>query len=293
MGLKNPRVIFGIHEFTPYNRITGAFYGTVRVLSSSSLNLTGELIELKAGSNRYPWDVQDGTIDAEISLTVKEYPDFLFELFLGKAPTTTTAETSGNVSTVVNKFGSSLVAATGIASVTTKVAEKEKQKFGKYIIKVVSATTVDVYASSDVDFRRGENKSFENDALKITAAPLVITTAGVIEIDGFGLEITGGAGVIAMTVGHTAEFYVSPVNSERMEVEIGATSDVFPEFGAIMIAEQKGSGEMVDVEAYRVKAIGLPLGFSEKEYSESEVTAKCFYDADKNAVMKIRYVKPS
>lgn len=290
MALSSPRILFGVHEFTPYSRSTGEFYGTVRVLASSSLSLSGELIQLNGGSNRYPWDVQDGNITAEISLTVKEYPDFLFELFLGKAPTTDASGTSGNASTLTNVSGT-LVAAVGLASVSVTTAAD--LKFGKYIVKAASATTVDVYASTDVDFRRGTDGEFENDLLKITASPLTITTDTPVAVPGYGVSLTGGSGTIGMTTGHTAEFYVQPIYDSRTEVTIGATSDVFPEFGAIMIGEQKGSGEMVDIEAYRVKAIGLPMGFQEKAFSESEVTAQCFYDSVKNAVLKVRFVKPT
>lgn len=290
MALSSPRILFGVHQFTPYRRSTGDFYGTVRVLASSSLALSGELIQLNGGSNRYPWDIQDGNISAEISLTVKEYPDFLFELFLGKAPTTDTSGTSGAVTTLAEVRGD-LVSTVGLASVTVTTAAD--LKFGKYIVKAVSATTVDVFASTDVDFRRGDDMEFVNDALKITVTPLTIVTDTPVAVPDFGISLTGGSGTIGMTTGDTAEFYVQPVYNSRTEVTIGATSDVFPEFGAIMIGEQKGSGEMVDIEAYRVKAIGLPLGFQEKAFSESEVTAQCFYDSVKNAVLKVRFVTPT
>jgi hypothetical protein len=293
MALSNPRSVFGVHAYTPYSRTTGEFYGTLRVIGSSSLALSGELVKLNGGSNRYPWDIQDGLITAELSLTIREYPDFVFELFLGKAPTTVAAGTSGAVSALTSIFGASLVAATGVASVAAKAGETADLKFGKYIVKVASATTVDVYASTNVDFQRGVDKDFVNDSLKITATPLTITTATAVEIPDFGLELTGGAGTIAMTIGDTAEFYVEPIYDTKTTVTVGATSDVFPEHGAIIIAQAKGDGQMMDVEAYRVKALGLPLGFDEKAFSETEVTAECFYDSAKNAVLRIRHVDPT
>jgi hypothetical protein len=255
--------------------------------------LSGELVKLMGGSNRYPWDVQDGNIAAELSLSIKEYPDFVFELFLGKAPNAGTTSSSGTVSTLTNVKGSTLVAATGVASVGLKSGETAEVKFGKFIVKVASSTTVDVYASTNVDFQRGTDKDYVNDLLKITASPLTITTATAVEVPDFGVELTGGAGTINMTVGDTAEYYVEPPHSKKIDVTIGATSDVYPEFGAIMIAEQTGSLELFDVEAYRVKAIGLPIGLEEKAHSEAEVTAECFYDSTKNAVLRIRHVSKS
>lgn len=295
MPQSSPRIIFGVHSFTPYNRLDRTFYGEVRVLSSSSLEVSGELVELTGGSNRFPWDVQDGLISAELKLNVKEYPNFLFELFLGKAPTVIAASaTSGTVSALANGKGTSAFkATTGIASVQALAASEADMKFGKYVIKVISATTVHVYAASDVDFQRGTDKDFEDDSLKITTTALTITAATPVTVPGFGITLTGGSGTIAMVVGDTAYFEVLPPHNGAMEVNIGATSDTFPEFGAIMIAQQKGNGEMFDVEAFRVKAIGLPLGLSAKEFSEAEITAKCFYDADKNSVLRIRHVKPA
>ena len=289
MALSKPRILFGIHMFTAYNRISGLYYGALRVLGNSSLALTGELIQLNGGSLRYSWDIQDGTISAELSLAVKEYPDFLFELFLGKAPTATTSSATGVVSTLTNKRGT-LVGTTGVATATAKSGEAAEMKFGKFVVVAVSATTVDVYASTDVDFQRGTTKDFVNNALKITASPLTITASTAVEVPDFGVELTGGSGTIGMTVGDTATYEVLPPHDGAMEVEIGATSNTFPEFGAIMIAEKKSDGSMFDIEAYRVKALGLPIGLQEKAFSEAEITAQCFYDSTRNSVMKIRHV---
>lgn len=295
MALSAPRTIFGIHEAVPYSRTDGVPYGILRVLANSSLQLTGELVELMGGSNRYSWDVQDGNINVEISLALKEYPNFLFELFLGKAPTDTSASTSGTVMVALaNKNGTSLLnASTGVASVAAKAGSESDMKFGKYVVKAASATTVDVYVKSSVDFARGTDKEYQDDYGKITASALTISTGAAVEVPGFGIELTGGSGTIAMTTGDTAEFEIAPPHNGVTDVNIGANTDVYPEFGMVMTAEQKGNGEMVDVEAYRCKAIGLPLGFQEKAFSESEITAKAFYDSTLNRVLRVRHVKPS
>ena len=73
-----------------------------------------------------------------------------------------------------------------------------------------------------------------------------------------------------------------------MEVTIGGSSDVFPEFGAIMMASQRGNGEMFEIDAFRCKGSGLPLGLQEKAFGESEVAVKAFYDSAKNGVAKIK-----
>lgn len=292
MSLSDPRVFFGVHSFAPYNRTNGVPYGIAKVLASSSLAISGELVNLNGGSNKWPWAVEDGLLNGEVSLSFREYPDFVFTLFLGKAPTNNAAEASGNVSTITNVKGSSAVdATTGMASIALKSSSEADLKFAKYIVEVITATTVRVYASTDLDFARGTDESFEDDSLSVVASDLTIPgTGGTVDLDDFGITITGGSGTVAMTVGDSAEFFVRPVNTKSSEVVIGATTDNRPEFGALIYGAQRGSGQMVEIEAYKMKAIGLPIGFTENAFSEAEVTAAMFYDSAKNAVFKMREV---
>lgn len=294
MALSSPRIVFGVHSFTPYKRTTGEFYGTLKVLKGSSLSLAGEQVELFGGSAKYPWAVEDGTINSEMSLKPAEYPDFLFELFLGKAPTANSAEATGNVSTLTNKKGTSLQSATtGIASVSALAGSEADLKLGKFIVKAASSTTVDVYLSSDIDLNRGTDGSYQNDLLKITASPLTITASADTNIPNFGLKLTGGSGVIGMTTGDTAEFSVRPINSKSMTVRIGGTTDEFPEFGAIVMAQKRGNQEMFEIDCFRCKGIGMPLNFEMGAFSEAEIKLKVFYDAEKNGVFDLRHVSPS
>lgn len=294
MALSNPRIIYGVHEFTPYSRTDGTFYGTLRVLESSSLNLKGALNKQTGGSQRYPWDIADGLITAELALQIKEYPDFVFQLFLGKKPTDVNASSTGTVSTLTNKLNATVKqATTGIASITAKSGSEADLKFGKYVVVAASSTTVNIYCSTDVDFQRNTPEVYVDDTLKITNSALTVTSGSTTDVTGFGLTINGGSGTIGMTTGDTAIFEVLPKHSGAMQVNVGSTTDVFPEFGAVMIAEQKASGEMFDVEAYRCKAIGLPVGLKAKAYSDAQVTAECFYDSVQDAVLRFRHVKPT
>lgn len=294
MALSDPRIIFGVHSVSPYSRTTGEFYGILRVLGGSSLSLSGELLKLNGGSNKFPWAVEDGNITAEMSLKIKEYPDFLFELFLGKAPTAAGADTAGTVSAVTDKYGTSVVASTGLASVSVIPSTGAADlKFGKYLVKAVSATTIDVYASTNIDFARGTDADYESDLLKVTSSPLTITTGGNTDLASFGLRFVGGAGAIAFVSGDTATFEVKPPSSKSMSVLIGENSAVFPEFGAILMAKKRGNLEMFEVDAFRCKAVGLPIGFEENAFSEAEVKAEVFYDSAKNGIMSVRSILPS
>ena len=298
MALSNPRTIFGVHSFSPYNITTGEFYGTVKVLDSSSLTLSGETIDLTGGSSNYPWAVEDGLITSELSLSFSQYEDFLFEIFLGKSPTANAAEAGGSVTTLTDKLGVIVNATTGIASVDIKSGSETDLKFAKFVVKVVTATTVDVYMSSDADITRGTDGEYQNDLLKITATPLtILDSSGVVEVPGYGVELTGGSGTVALdtagAVGDTATFSTKPINTKSMDVTIGGSSDVVPEFGAIIMAEQRGNSEMMEIDLFRVKGVGMPIGFTKKEWSVAEVTAKAFYDSTRNGVFSLRHVTPS
>ena len=292
--LSKPRTIFGIHEVTIYSRVDGTPYGTIRVIAGSSISLVGEVVELTGGSLAYPWDAQDGKTAAEMSFKPKEMPNWLFEVLLGKAPTETLNDT-GSVSALTNVLNSSAQdATTGIASVGVKSGSEADIKFGKYVVKVVSPTTVDVYALSSVDFQRGTDKEYEDDLLKITASPLTITSPGVaVEVPDFGVELIGGSGAIAMTADDTAEFRADPPSTKKIEVDIGAVGDCVPEFGAIVTAQKQGDGSMWQFDVYRVKALGFPFGMEESAFNEAEITAKIMYDSDKNKVMTAYRLDPT
>lgn len=295
MALSNPRSFFGVHSVAPYDRTTREFKGILKVLGSSSLSLSGELVSLNGGSSKYPFAVEDGLITAELSLVFREYPNFVFELFLGKSPTDNAADAAGDVSTAANASGSSVIdGTTGIATVTATAADEADLKFAKYVIVAASATTVDIFASSDIDFATGTDASYENDALKINAAPITIAdSSAVIAVADFGLDITSGSGTVAMTSGDTATFDVRSINTGSTEVTIGGSTDIFPEFGALVLGKKRGDSSMIEFDLFRVKGVGLPIGLTENEFSEAEVTAQAFQDNDRGGVFSMRHIKAS
>lgn len=294
MSLSEPRSIYGIHSVSPYDRSTGEFYGELRVLENSSLAITAELIDLMGGSNKYSWQTEIGQMTAEMSLAFSEFPNFVFELFAGNAPTTNTAEATGSVTSLTDVNGTVVEATTGIATVGIVTGSESDLKFGKYIVKVITPTTVDVFFSSDADIGRGTDGEYQNDLLKITATPLTITAGAPVTIPNFGIELTGGSGAIALTALDTAEFYVRPPNSKSMDVVVGArTSQNFPYFGAILVAEKQGTGELTEIEAYKCKGAGLPIGLARNAFSPAEVTVKLNYDSAKDGVYAIRHIEPN
>jgi len=287
MALSQVRTVFGVHSITPYDRTNGVPYGMARVLQGSTFTMEGDIIELKGGSNRFSWAAEDGDINAELAFSMSEYPNWLFTLFGGKAPTTGSAETSGNVTTITNKKGTSIVAATGILATATPTAAN--LKMGRYVLVATSSTVLDVYCLSDVDFARGTLGEFLDDSLKVGS--LTISTGATDDVADHGLVFTGGASATAFVVGDTATFDVRPINSFNRVVSIGGISDVFPEFGCMVYGQRSGSGAIQEIEVYRMKNLGLSLGAERKAFGQSEYTAKAIYDSVKNGICRYREVE--
>ena len=293
MALTAPRIVYGIHSFSAVKRSDGLPYGTAVLVGGSSISMAGELVKLTGGSSPYPWAAETSLITAEITLRVKSYEDWMFEVFLGKAPTSNAAEASGSASTLTNKLGTSTVHTDGIATATIESGEEASVKFARYTVLVVSATTVDVYASSDVDGGRGTDFTFQDNSLKITASALTISQSAATSIPGTGIELTGDSGTIGMTAGGTATFTTRAINTLSMDVDIGATSDNPPAFEAVMIAQQRSGGQMFEISAPNTVGVGMPMAFEENAFSEAEIKCEAFYDATLNKVLSIRSIVPT
>jgi hypothetical protein len=289
MSLSARRTVFGVHSVTAYNRTNGLPYGLALIVQSGQFSLEGDTIGLKGGSNKYDWALEDGDIEAELTFAVSEYPNWLFEVFGGKAPTQGAAEASGNVSTLVDKKGTSVVAAAGLLGTAT-VTTAADLKTGKYVVKATAADAFKVYCLSNIDFGRGTDADFTDDTLEIFAKTGA-TANEVIAITGFGFSLTMGASAPAMVADDTAVFEVRAVNTVNRIVKIGGIADITPEFGAVIYAQKSGSGAIFEIEAYKMKAVGLGLGAERKTFSENEYAAKASYDSVEDAVCRIREVE--
>lgn len=293
MALSRNQSIFGIHSVCPYNAETFEPYGIFKVLGALSLNDSEEQVPLNGGASRYPWEIESGQATTEGSFTVREVPDMLFDPIHGVTATTGSAETGGAVTTIANIKGTSLVAATGVASIGVKSGSETEVKSGLYMVKAVSATTVDVFSLTDVDATRGTALPYQNDALKITASALTITTSTAVEIPNTGLELTGGGGTIAMTTGDTAWFDARSINTGSTQVTVGATGLTKPNVGLLCAAQKKGNSEIFMIDIMQAKLGGFPFNFAEKAWMESEVSFQASYNSTRDGVYRFLRVDGS
>lgn len=281
---------------SPYSRVDKTPFGILKVIGSASLSIASSVEEMYGGSQRFSWAAEAKTFKAGFDAKVKAYPGFLFAQFMGASVTSNAAEPLASVAALANFKGASVLSAvTGIASVGVTGGNESNVKFGHFLVKAVTPTTVDVYALSDVDFPRGGTPlAFIDDTLKITATPLTIATAGVVTvIPNTGLQFVGGSGAIAMVAGDTATFNSRPENVSSEDVVIGAGSTALPAFGAIILAQKRTTAEMAEIEAYNCIAEGFPLGMDEMKFAEASVKVTCLYDSVPDSVFKIRFVNPT
>lgn len=294
MPLSDPRIVFGIHNITPYSRTTGLPYGILKVLGDVTMSLKADSVDLHGGGNKFPYASEVTKIDPSLNFSCKSLEDFVMELFMGASVSKTAASSNGTISAISNFKGTSVMSATtGVATATMKAGESGELKIGKFMIKAVSATTVDVYAMSDLNFKsKGDDLSFQDDYLKITASPLTITASTAVEIPNSGIELTGGSGVIGMTEDDTAYFYVTPPHAGLSEISFGQDGLTFPEHGVYIVAQERSSGDMFEIEIFKAKSsAGMVIPLSEGGYSISDMSLKLLYDSTKEKVGIIRASK--
>ena len=286
------RINYGIHSIVPFSITDGKPFGVFKVIGGGTMTLTSEFEELFGGSNKFAFAVEAKTISTEWTATVKSFPDFMFELFLGATVVTTAASSSGTVSDFANILNTTVLdATTGIATVTAKSGSTVDLKDGIYIVEAVSATTVDIFALTDIEFNKlGAVNTLEylNEDLRINASPLAIVQAAATEIVGLGVEMTGGSGVIALVTGDTARFSVRSAHNGVSEITIGASGTTFPEHKQLALGAKRANGDTFEMELFKVIGSGLPIPFEEQTFGIPELAMKLIYDENEDKVAVIR-----
>lgn len=286
------RINYGIHSICPFRISDGMPYGILKVLGGGTMTLSSEFEELFGGSNKFAWAVESKTISSDWTATVKSMPDFMFELFLGASVTATAASATGTVGDFSNVLNASVLdATTGIASVAAKAGSEADLKDGIYIVQAVSATTVDIYALTDIEFQKlgaANTLSYLNEELKINDTPLTIVASTAVEIVGLGVELTGGSGAIGMTIGDTARFSVRSAHNGLSEINIGSASTIFPEHRQLCLGQKRANGDTFEMELFRVIGSGMPIPFEEQTFAIPELAMKLVQDPCEDKVAVIR-----
>jgi hypothetical protein len=284
---------FGIHSITAVNRTTKLPYGTAEILGDAVVNFAANSVDLIGGSSYYPWATEITDINSEVQMNLKTFPDWVEEVYMGASVTTTAASAiSGTISALSNEKGTSVFdATTGVATATLKSSGEGDLKTSHYLVEAASATTVNVYAVSSLQFARGTDLYYESDNLDITATALTIATASAVEIPGTGVELTGGSGTIAMVTGDVALFTVAPPHNGISDIDIGQKGIIFPEHELYIFGKERASGEKALIRCYKAQGVsGMSYPFSQSDFAQSDLTVKLLYDEAVNKVASFRFI---
>lgn len=303
MGIVDPgtgfpltRYSFGIHSVGAVNRSTGKPYGMIATVGDASINVEASSVDLRGGSVLAARATEQTEVDYNATYNARSWPDWMFTVNFGATVTTTGASASdGTVSALVNYLNTTVFdATTGIATATLKAGEAASLKFNHYIVIAASATTVDVYTTSNFDFTRGDDLFFDDDTLKITTSPLTIVDAGAspVEIPGTGVEFTGGSGTVAMVAGDVAVFEVAPPHNGISDIQMGALGTLPPEHELWFFGKKRASGESMSVRCLKAQVVsGGSIPMSLSDFAATDFTVKLLFDDTFGRVFDIRYLK--
>lgn len=282
------RINYGIHSICPFSILDGTPYGIMKVIGGGTLTLSSEFEELFGGSSKMAWAVEAKTISTEWNATVKMFNDFQFELFLGANVVKTAASATGTVGDLTNVKGA-LVGAGKLLSVAAVAGEEANLKDGVYVVKAVTATTVDVYALSDIEFKKmgSVETKYIDDSLKINATPIVLVESTSVAIPTLGVELECDAG-LALEVGDTARFNVRSAHKGFSEISIGSSTTIFPEHRQLCLGQKRSNGDTFEIEMHRVVGSGMPIPLTEQEFSIPEMSMRLVHDSEFDEVAVIR-----
>ena len=294
MALSAPITVFGVNAITLVNRadfVTNA--KTFKVIGELQIPFEADLEPLYGGSNRFMWEAEAKTFKTDLTINLKQYDESLYYWLMGGAVTTGSVEASGAVTILTNQQGTSVkVATTGVASVALHAGSTTDLKAGFYVVKAASATTVNVYAMTDVDFSAGTSitGSFSDD-MKINASPLTITTGGAMTlIPNLGVDLVGGSATIGMTTGDTAYFEVRPANVANTQTIIGNLATTLNKCAMYFSAMKKSSGEIFYGFATKVQPAGFSMPFKEVAWSTHSDKLAMMYDSNFDACCQLRRI---
>lgn len=297
MALSPKREYWSAHSCFLYDRDTWLPIASARieVIQSFSVALTGELVLNTGGDSSYPHGAEPGLISTDISIECTEFQDAFYQYFLGADVTSSTsAETTGGVTTITNRNGSSVAdGITGIASVAATGSDEGDLKDGLYVVKCVTATapcTVDIYCLNDMDFLQGTDLTFVDDTYKVTSAAITIPNSGSTVADAsLGLTFTGGSGTVSMTVDDTASFYVRKVNTGGYRtVDVGKSNITFPAFGLMANLGKQSNGTTQYAQFYNCRGVGMPINSTSKGFSSTTFNVTALRDTSLDKVFSMR-----
>lgn len=262
MAIEKVRGLFGIRYVIPYNITSRKPYTILRAVGEISLENDIEKKDLLGGHVEAPHDTEYGQPIPALSGTVREYPAGLFQILETTTVTENAAETSGNVSTVTNGTGTSVInAGNGISNVTANPAQLSNLVFGRYVFVATAAQTVDIHLAA--------NYGSFLDMTGQAVASVDCSSAGSVQVNALGIVLTV-VGTSAFTTADTGYCDVRPVNTGSTEILVGAGTEP-SNFGVMLIFPTKTDGVQHWIDIFNVSGRGMPFKGVSREFSEFDI----------------------
>jgi hypothetical protein len=300
MGLTAPMGIYGLWSVTFKDRVSKLPLALIKVAAEFTFPHSADMEDYVGGGSKFVLASEPKYIKADAAFNIKQFNPETFTYLAAGTQSVGTAESAGAVTTLTNAKGTSIVnATTGIASVALKSGSAADLKAGTYTVLATSATAVDVYCDTDIDFGgiwtspAGTAETFVNDTCKITAAPLTITTSGALStVTGFGVDLVGGSGTIALVAGDTATFEVRPANVINETVTFGDRNTHFKSYSVTAYSVPKSlTGEIFYLYMPIVQVSGLDLSLKEYAWVGSSPKLKVLRSDVENMNAKLTRVQ--
>jgi len=266
------RTSFGVASMVAINKTTGVPYGIIKIIQNAEATMDRESVDLFGGANPNPWEVEYGNVSSEISVTLAEFRPFLYRLAGYDITSTVGTPSNGSVSSVTNLVGTT---ASGITvALSTSLTDLKR---GRYIIKATTgvANTVNVYATTDNDFRNGTALSFVDENLKISTAAIALSTAFA-AIPKTSIKAKRSTG--SLTANDAGYFDVNTANEGVMKYSYGENPTPI-EFELMLVSQKKGNKDYFIDHYPRARFSSVPGSMNAKEWTNASITIKTLYDS--------------
>lgn len=261
------KYLYGVKYLIPYDKTTMKPKGIFEVIGGVEFSREVEQLMLTGGHKNGPFAVEAGEPSNGLTATLKEYPNFAFELLENAEITESAAETTGYISAITNSKGTSVVSATaGIASVAITSGKGAELPSGMVVVEATAAGKVDVYLAGDVAEGR---VPIVSELPKIATDVTIAGTGATVDLTGYGITITSGSGAAAMTAGDIAFFSTRPANVSRTTIKVGKDTGV-NYFGLLLVYPRNSQKEQTIIRFPNVAAVGMGLNANTREFSEFE-----------------------
>lgn len=289
MALTQPVGLYGLWNITGLDYVSKMPLFYSKVAGEFTIPFSFDLEDFIGGANKFVLDAEPKYAKADTTFSFKQFDNQLFTYLSGANTTVNLASATGSVTTLTAGKGTSMTGAGGIQTVSLTALKSADLKAGRYIVIADSASTVDVYGTTDMDFSgvftSGAALQFVDNTLKITATPLTLSDSAV-AIPSIGVSLTGVSSP-SLTIGDTGYFDVFPANIGSETIIVGQANMFVKRISLIAASQPKSNGETFYVYCPKVQPAGFDVSLKEYSWAANSPKMKILQSTAENMVCTI------